>query len=103
MGLAMLLRQSFERRVPTSPPLSHWALKVCSLERERARVQGEGDEIQGAGTQTGIGTRLEVFEVGRIDAGSLRQLLGADAELILPVEDPSGQIARAPGVGGRWF
>ena len=89
--------------MPTRPSLGHWALEVAPLERERARVQCERNQIQRAGTQTGIGTVFEVFEVGGIDACLLRQILGADAELILAMEDTSGQIAGAPRVDGRWL
>ena len=83
--------------MPTRPPLGHWALEVTALERQRARVQCERNEIQGAGTQTGIGTVLEVFEIGGINAGLLRQVLGADAELISAVDDTPGQVAGLRG------
>lgn len=99
VGLAMLLRQSFERRMPTRSAPAWCASKVSSLQRERTRVQGERDEIQGSGTQAGIGAPLEVSEVGGIDAGPLGQVFNADAEFILAMEDPSGQVAGPPSVG----
>jgi hypothetical protein len=77
------------------------AVNIASGKSGRGRVQNERDEIQGSGTQTCVRTPLEVHEIRRIDAGTLRQFLGGEAELLSAMGHSPRKVARVGTIGDR--
>ena len=113
---------SVEKTIRPTPPAARWASQ-CSLSRESSEgcrparplpgarslsppdsaievvSRAESDEIEGSGAQTGVGIALEVLEIGGIDAHTLGQLIGREAELIPTVDHPPGQVAGSSQIG----
>ncbi len=79
-------------------------LNIAAGKGERARIQGESDEIEGSGTQASVGIALEVLEIVGIDTYALGQLVGGETELIPTLDHPPGQVAwtKESGRSGLW-
>ena len=99
MRVALLPGQSFECGMTACSSPAGSAVNIASGKSGRGRVQDERDEIQGSSTQTCVRTPLEVPEIRRIDAGTLRQFLSGEAELLSAMGHSPGKVARVGRTG----
>ena len=99
MRVALLPGQSFECGMTACSSPAGSTVNISSGKSGRGRVQDERDEIQGSSTQTCVRTPLEVPEIRRIDAGTLRQFLSGEAELLSAMGHSPGKVARVGRTG----